>query len=529
MNNPKTRLCSFVRSNKLLIVHFFALFALLAALIALVPLSGDDWAWGSQIGIDRLTSWFRGYNGRYSGNLFVLTLTRSAVLRSIFTSFVLTLICFVPLFLAKKKSYTLLLFSTALLLSIPKPILVQGFLWTAGFSNYVPPILFFFIYMITVNDNFEKEHTQYTIKRNIAYSVIAFAISLISAMFLENVTIFIVFVAILSIGYYYIRFKRLCIPHLFFLLGGGLGAFFMFSNSVYSDLQEQSDGYRGMPGQLDSVFDTFVEQTSDAAVSIFANGFILTIALCALCTVLALSYKRTCESRTLRKAATALFVINIAFGALFVLRRIDPLWDLLFGWLGTGTAYGIVMIAIMLVFCVSVIALSIICVKDTPLLHRLLLIAISAAVLLAPMLIIKPYGPRVLAPTYICLIMFTALLFEYVASTVSLGKRARVAIASASLLISLTSIIFYSVVYSNMKAVEIKRDEYISKQLEQGYTEITVCNLPYLSYLQCGDLKANLWQTRYKKFHGIDTSVKFKIVSSEEFDKWIEEFEGREK
>ena len=46
-------------------------FVLISALCWLFPYTGDDWAWGSQIGIDRLNSWFANYNGRYLGNIFV--------------------------------------------------------------------------------------------------------------------------------------------------------------------------------------------------------------------------------------------------------------------------------------------------------------------------------------------------------------------------------------------------------------------------------------------------------------------------
>ena len=49
-------------------------FAMLFALSWLFPYTGDDWAWGSQIGLDRLHTWFDNYSGRYVGNLIVLAL-----------------------------------------------------------------------------------------------------------------------------------------------------------------------------------------------------------------------------------------------------------------------------------------------------------------------------------------------------------------------------------------------------------------------------------------------------------------------
>lgn len=58
-------------------------FVFVFLLSLLFPYSGDDWAWGSQIGLDRLAAHFEAYNGRYVGNLIVLAMTRSNVLKAL--------------------------------------------------------------------------------------------------------------------------------------------------------------------------------------------------------------------------------------------------------------------------------------------------------------------------------------------------------------------------------------------------------------------------------------------------------------
>ena len=69
-------------------------FAMLFALSWLFPYTGDDWAWGSQIGLDRLHTWFDNYSGRYVGNLIVLALTRSNMLKSLAMTAAITGIIF---------------------------------------------------------------------------------------------------------------------------------------------------------------------------------------------------------------------------------------------------------------------------------------------------------------------------------------------------------------------------------------------------------------------------------------------------
>lgn len=56
---------------------------LLVLLAALMPYVDDDWDWGTQGGLDRLSEGFADYNGRYLGNLHVLLLTRAPLLKAL--------------------------------------------------------------------------------------------------------------------------------------------------------------------------------------------------------------------------------------------------------------------------------------------------------------------------------------------------------------------------------------------------------------------------------------------------------------
>lgn len=66
-----------MKENNKIWLRYIICFGLIAILCYLFPYTGDDWAWGSKIGIDRLNNWFENYNGRYVGNLIVLAMTRS--------------------------------------------------------------------------------------------------------------------------------------------------------------------------------------------------------------------------------------------------------------------------------------------------------------------------------------------------------------------------------------------------------------------------------------------------------------------
>lgn len=115
-----------------------------------VSYTGDDWAWGSQIGLDRLHTWFDNYSGRYVGNLIVLALTRSNMLKSLAMTAAITGIIFLLERLIKERwSFYI---SIVLLICLPKAVLRQAVVWTAGFSNYVTSIFYTDLYRLYLLD-----------------------------------------------------------------------------------------------------------------------------------------------------------------------------------------------------------------------------------------------------------------------------------------------------------------------------------------------------------------------------------------
>lgn len=140
-------------------------FAMLFALSWLFPYTGDDWAWGSQIGLDRLHTWFDNYSGRYVGNLIVLALTRSNMLKSLAMTAAITGIIFLLERLIKERwSFYI---SIVLLICLPKAVLRQAVVWTAGFSNYVTSIFFTLIYIVYIYWIFDEEPNQNKLRQRI--------------------------------------------------------------------------------------------------------------------------------------------------------------------------------------------------------------------------------------------------------------------------------------------------------------------------------------------------------------------------
>ena len=80
--------------------------------------SGDDWAWGGEIGMERLRNSFDNYNGRYIGNLVEMLITRNMIMRLIIYSLVNTGIVFLLYELLNRKFEPRYFFLIILIISI---------------------------------------------------------------------------------------------------------------------------------------------------------------------------------------------------------------------------------------------------------------------------------------------------------------------------------------------------------------------------------------------------------------------------
>ena len=134
------------------IVYSSMLLTLLIILGFLFIYTGDDWAWGSQIGLNRLNTFFKNYNSRYLGNLTVLLLTRSNLLKSIVIGTILFGIINLLAKITNNKRIDLYLISTILILNTPKLIFKESISWTSGFSNYATSTFLMLIFFYYIKD-----------------------------------------------------------------------------------------------------------------------------------------------------------------------------------------------------------------------------------------------------------------------------------------------------------------------------------------------------------------------------------------
>ncbi len=499
-------------------------FALFFALALLFPYSGDDWAWGSSIGIERLECWFSNYNGRYAGNLLVLLLTRSKILSAAFISSSVILsgiICYASL---KNKKAVSLLFFTLILLLVSRPIFSQSLVWTSGYSNYVPSILMTFICIYLMQNIFEKKKPVYPKY----YAPFLLITAFVSSLFMETVTLLNICLGFLIIAYTLIKFKRLYLTHVFFLAGSVTGAMYMFSNEAYLHIANNEDGYRetALSGELID----FIESVFGHANYIF-NGFVLDnlflfSVLSVLCIAIGIIHTKTSKAKITCVISYFCSAVNAVTLILLIAKKNNGFWRLVTVFLNPDYIGHFMLYAVCAIFILSLSVQIIVCIKNKSIRDKLILYIISTVLLIIPLFFVTPIGPRCYFAPYLMLDITAVTLFNYAVNEYKISKKALRHVSTVMLAGLLSVMLFLFTVFIPVNHYSKLRDEYVIAQSQlEDRKNIFVCKVPYSDFVWTGNpASSELLRERYLLFNNIDTNAKLVIKEYDEFEAWAKRF-----
>lgn len=234
---------------------YFIIFIIFGLIGLWMPLLGDDLHWGTYFGSNYFPQGiFLKYDGRYLGDLLVISITKIKPLSFIAYGTFMTLIVFLVQKIRDqiKTPKSLGLVSSSLMtiaiLITPKVIFKQILGWHAGFANYVPSVVFPLFMLYLVLKNYDKEIHYY---RTIV--ILIFLASIMAQFFAEHVTLLNCFNSVLV--WIFLRkhfgteFKKILN---WILLGNIIGAFFMFINGAYLKILFGKDSYRSVSGSANS-------------------------------------------------------------------------------------------------------------------------------------------------------------------------------------------------------------------------------------------------------------------------------------
>ncbi len=479
---------------------YVLIFVLFFGLCFLFPYTGDDWAWGSRIGLERLETWFKDYNGRYAGNLLVLLITRSVIVRSFVESICFTFIVYLMNKIINKKNNLLGIFIVFLLCLMPMDIFRQSVVWASGFSNYVPPILLFLVYIYCNSYLFEDKIINK--KKSIFVLFLYLILGFVGALFIENITIYIFILGGFVCLYELFRTKKISLHNIFYFIGVLLGTGLMFSNGAYQMVGAGEDTYRTIDNS-NKIINCIKVYMNELDRYIFYNNFIIFIILSVV--ILFFLYKIIKNNKNklvvffsyLFAFCTCLFLTNNLFLKLYT----TPISrKFLSNSLNAGLTF-LLVFALIFVFIKGV--------KKAPVRRKLFLYLGSMVITNLPLLIVTPIGPRLFLSNYIFIVLITVELLE----TLNLKDLVIYNIIKLGI-ISIFG--FYIVIFLQIYHVQLVTEKYIEENRDKQF--LMLPNLPFTDYLHVANPNNNrVFNYRYKLFYGIDEKV---IVKFENYKDW---------
>lgn len=474
---------------------YAVLFITLFFLCFLFPYTGDDWAWGIQLGIERMNSWFENYNGRYLGNLIVIALTRSNILKTLTMCICIGGIMVMINEMTRRQSCGFGMIAICMIF-MPISILCQSIVWTAGFSNYTTSIFLTLIYIYYIRNIYAEE------PKNCYYLSLPLAILGIgSALIVEHLTIYNVLLGCYAIIFTWIKYRKICIQHIFYLIGTVSGAILMFSNGAYHTIAQGNDTYRSI--STDSgIFERISTNLNIIAQQGFLNNFVLLALLMGVCLILWIEHKDKLAGKWKVLGYLSTFVI-ISYTALSFMNKLNTYWEK--AWILT-----LLEVSATIFYALSLIIFVFILPLGSMAKNKLLFIIFSAGIMMAPLLVVTPIGPRCFLAPYVMLIYFLVELSGQI-NEVHKKQLAKLNISFMVFAVIGTLYLFY--IYGTIAKNNQERIAHAIKDSQQKDT-IEVQQLPYKAYVWCSDVGADQepWSTRFKLFYGIDQNVSIKMV-----------------
>ncbi|MBS4218955.1 hypothetical protein KHA96_11575 [Bacillus sp. FJAT-49711] len=476
-----------------------------------VPLTGDDWAWGTNIGIKRLKSGFADYNGRYLSNILEIILTRYDLLRYITIALFSTLLVYIVGKLTdhQNKNTTYLL-SFILFLLIPIRIFSQTFGWTAGFVNYVPSVVLLLLYIFIVRNIFDETKPTYRKWQ----SFIIFPLGLATQLIVEHVTLFALFTSACIVVFTYLRHKKVYAIHLSYMFSVIVGSIIMFTNSAYINVLKGNDDYRTVNNDLAAqtgLFDRIYEAYSGNMYKLlFLNNMVVNVLIGILIIVLLVRF--VSSSKWVNFVLKPILLSVISGFILFLLVFKNVLGR---NFLGVYTNDFEAIISLL--FFISVIVSIVLFVKIRETKFRLLYYLSGIVLLTAPFIFITPFGPRCVFASYTFMVLVALELFSYLTKTLSWDSKY---LKKPLLSLSCVIIIVYVFILSMNGTTNRDRLAHLENEVSNNKKIVELRELPFPQFHWMSSPKPRKYHTKvFKRFYGVPSDTKIKLIR---YYKWKE-------
>lgn len=473
------------------------------------PVAGDDWffttryqnegIWDAiQRGIAISRVHFFSTNGRYLGNAFSAIFGCSDLWREVFRcGIVLGILLLLCRFCGIRRGvpYVAML---ALLVALPARIFSESYAWAAGFFNYVPPALLMLAYFLAIDPLADREY------RDHGYQFpLLLLLGLCTQFFAEHVTVAVCLLSVLLwIGY--LAYARRCSWKLTgYTLGALAGAVLMFCAPGYRNIGEE--GYR-----------TISQSASDLMAVVQGNFLKITGCLTednwgvigllsAACIALLGRGVKQCRGRSQKLRILTLLLVTVPLVFFYANQHILDAFQYKPAMSQLTFALDVIC---NLAYLWGLVQTVFLCINSPQAKRRALLLLLAAVLVLAPLLVVTPIGPRCL---YVPDVFLIGLFFILAGEVVRAGHMEKSALRWPVLAVACSVLLCYLWMMVWNGHAETVRVRYTEEKLSQMATEITLPSYPYSAYIHGGD--SGTIHQYY--FHAVPGDVTFYFVPYE--------------
>lgn len=507
------------------IILYVLLAVLLLILCSQFTYFVDDWHWGMDSRLSIFLDSFSNEentlhyhnNGRYLGNALGFLCANHKLVRDLIMMAALWIIIVytarighlivdkdAPLFSADQ--IFMVFVCAAITLFTPKEIFRESVAWCSAFMNYVVPAALFLLCLYKL---FKQQAED-------KFDASFFLLPLISSLFMENLTIGN-FLFILSLFIY--RMIRKIKPsrnEWLYFLGTAIGLIIMFSDDGYRDIFSGDPDGSYWGAQTDS-FSQMIHSGVTAFISFISVGTVRsTVVLTgfgAISCFSAVLLANDQSGRKLKKILIVFSILDILIAAYFLLRKLAPSWNAAYGYTG------IIDASASLVFLLSFPLFGFLLPYHERQKEIIIFTWLFAACVTIPLFVAKPLSMRVFFPVD----MFLLTLYSEIAFDNLQKIRQKYHFNIIRNLFPCVFVIFSLAwcylfsIYAVISHYEHERIKYVRYQESLGNYETVFPKLPYEDYVIISYPWGETWQERYRKFYGLNTDMRFNIISFEEW------------
>ncbi len=496
------KLKQYIKKNWKLYLFYTFLFVFLFILTYYFPYSNDDWAWGSKTGLERLQNGFKDYNGRYLGNLLVILLTRS----NIFKALLMTITYFgIGYFIKKivnKNSNGVMIFSILMLFLVNRFVFRETIVNTSGFINYSFNMLLVLIFIAYIKDVFKKVD----FKEKWYNLVLLFILGVCSTLFMEHITTYLLALCLVLCIYSYIKYKKIPKSYLIYFAGVIVGSIIMFTNGAYLHVVKGDDFYRTVTTKQSLIVTMARNYFNKIQTNAFSRNLVINLVVSAL--MLVLSYKFLVNNKVVKWKKVCLQLLNLysVFYSVFLILGTNFDFDIVTGSSHYITGFMTALYCVSLLLIVLLVFIDKNKYYDRVIGYRLVFYMVSIVIILGPLLVLTPVGPRCSLPALVVYILMASELYNLLIE----DKNGYIAKSLLAVLIVVLSSYLY--IYHNVYVSNKERYEVVKMQLDAKMDPIYIKKNKYEKYIWKNNPVSKTWDNRFLDFYSFDSQVDIKVL-----------------